>query len=71
MTEQWTKIGEVGEYTLWRIEDSFWKYIWNVTKNGLPPKSVGGYGNPEYLLETVKGLTIPVDLKRELMKYRR
>jgi hypothetical protein len=71
MTETWEKIGVAGEYTLWMATDTFWKRYFNVTKNGLPPKNGGGYLDPEYLLETLKGQTIPADLKAKLMKYRR
>jgi hypothetical protein len=53
--ERWQEVQAVGKYTIWKHIDSTGRDIFNVTDDGNPPRTKGGYLNLHSILK-LKGI---------------
>lgn len=51
----WQLWQQIGEYYIWCRGTSDYQTLWNVTKEDIPPSTMGGYYSRDYLLNA-KGI---------------
>ena len=52
METKWAHKGQIAEYTIWQHKNG----VWNLTKDGSPPKNDAGYNSLKAVLR-LKGLS--------------